>query len=103
MRCMPATLTWRRLWGTLVDRILVWGGHVLAMSATLGETALARLQRRERRPIDEAVGIPYPAIRTGSVLPVGVSAARRVKITLFGLEECLAAAVTAARLVSAPS
>ena len=67
------------------------------MSATLGETALARLQRRERRPIDEAVGISYPAIRTGSVLPVGVSAARRVKITLFGLEECLAAAVTAAR------
>ena len=83
--------------GTLVDRHLGLGGHVLAMSATLGETALARLQRRERRPIDEAVGIPYPAIRTGSVLPVGVSAARRVKITLFGLEECLAAAVTAAR------
>ena len=83
--------------GTLVDRHLGLGGHVLAMSATLGETALARLQRRERRPIDEAVGIPYPAIRTGSVLPVGVSAARRVKIALFGLEECLAAAVTAAR------
>ena len=83
--------------GTLVDRHLGLGGHVLAMSATLGETALARLQRRERRPIDEAVGIPYPAIRTGSVLPVGVSAARRVKITLFELEECLAAAITAAR------
>jgi CRISPR/Cas system-associated endonuclease/helicase Cas3 len=33
------------------------------MSATLGETALAILMDRDRKPIDQAVAAPYPSIR----------------------------------------
>jgi CRISPR-associated endonuclease/helicase Cas3 len=47
----------------LIERHLSVGGRALAMSATLGETALAILMDRERRPFDEAVASPYPAIR----------------------------------------
>jgi CRISPR-associated endonuclease/helicase Cas3 len=47
----------------LIERHLSVGGRALAMSATLGETALAILMNRERRSIDEAIAIPYPAIR----------------------------------------
>jgi hypothetical protein len=36
------------------------------MSATLGETALAILMNRERTSIDEAIAVPYPAIRRRS-------------------------------------
>jgi CRISPR-associated endonuclease/helicase Cas3 len=50
----------------LIDRHLMLGSHVLAMSATLGETALAALQRRPCRAISEAIAIAYPAIRTGA-------------------------------------
>ena len=82
---------------TLVDRHLDLGGYVLAMSATLGETALARLQHRERRLFDESIAISYPAIRTSRTLPVGAPTVRRVAIILSGLEECLAAASAAAR------
>ena len=47
----------------LINRHLALGGRALAMSATLGETALATLLGRERKPIDAAVAAPYPAIR----------------------------------------
>jgi len=47
----------------LVARHLSLGGRALAMSATLGETALAILMGRERKTIDEAIAAPYPAIR----------------------------------------
>jgi CRISPR-associated endonuclease/helicase Cas3 len=47
----------------LIERHLSLGGRALAMSATLGETALAILMDRERRPFDEAIAVPYPAIR----------------------------------------
>ena len=50
----------------LIERHLSLGGHALAMSATLGETALAILMNRERRPIDAAISAPYPAIRRSS-------------------------------------
>ena len=53
-----ATLTRR-----LIERHLALGGRALAMSATLGETALAILMDRARRPIDEAKAAPYPGIR----------------------------------------
>jgi hypothetical protein len=33
------------------------------MSATLGETALATLANRKRRPIEQAIAAPYPVIR----------------------------------------
>ena len=47
----------------LIERHLSIDGRALAMSATLGETALAILMDRERRSIDEAIAAPYPAIR----------------------------------------
>jgi CRISPR-associated endonuclease/helicase Cas3 len=47
----------------LIERHLSLGGRALAMSATLGETALAILLDRARRPIDEAIAAPYPVIR----------------------------------------
>jgi CRISPR-associated endonuclease/helicase Cas3 len=50
----------------LIERHLSLGGRALAMSATLGETALAILLDRARRPIDEAIAAPYPVIRCGS-------------------------------------
>jgi CRISPR-associated endonuclease/helicase Cas3 len=50
----------------LIERHLSLGGHALAMSATLGETALAILMDRERRPIETAISVPYPAIRRSS-------------------------------------
>jgi CRISPR-associated endonuclease/helicase Cas3 len=49
----------------LIERHLSLGGRALAMSATLGETALAILMDRERRPMDAAISVPYPAIRRG--------------------------------------
>jgi CRISPR-associated endonuclease/helicase Cas3 len=47
----------------LIERHLSLGGRALAMSATLGETALAILMDRERRSVEEAIAAPYPAIR----------------------------------------
>jgi CRISPR-associated endonuclease/helicase Cas3 len=47
----------------LIERHLALGGRALAMSATLGETALAILMDRDRRSIDEAIAAPYPSIR----------------------------------------
>jgi CRISPR-associated endonuclease/helicase Cas3 len=44
----------------LIERHLSIGGRALAMSATLGETALAILMDRERRPFDEAVAVAIP-------------------------------------------
>jgi CRISPR-associated endonuclease/helicase Cas3 len=50
----------------LIECHLSLGGRALAMSATLGETALAILMDRERRSIEEAIAVPYPAIRRSS-------------------------------------
>jgi CRISPR-associated endonuclease/helicase Cas3 len=47
----------------LINRHLALGGRALAMSATLGETALAILMGRERRPMSSAIASPYPAMR----------------------------------------
>jgi CRISPR-associated endonuclease/helicase Cas3 len=47
----------------LIERHLALGGRALAMSATLGETALAILMDRDRKSIDQAVAAPYPSIR----------------------------------------
>ena len=43
----------------LIERHLALGGRALAMSAALGETALAILMDRERRSFDEAVASPF--------------------------------------------
>lgn len=54
------------LTNALVRRHLDLGGYVLAMSATLGETALALLQGRPRRSYADALQVPYPALRAPS-------------------------------------
>ncbi len=54
------------LTNALVRRHLHLGSYVLAMSATLGETALALLQGRERRNFENAVQVSYPALRAPS-------------------------------------
>jgi len=65
----------------LVSRHLNLGGYALAMSATLGETALAQLQGRSRLNFDSAVAAPYPAIRTSfGVLPLGATTDRTTRI-----------------------
>jgi CRISPR-associated endonuclease/helicase Cas3 len=43
-----------------IDHHLALGGRALAMSATLGETALAILMDRDRKPINQAMAAPYP-------------------------------------------
>jgi CRISPR-associated endonuclease/helicase Cas3 len=50
----------------LIERHLSLGGRALAMSATLGETALAILMNRVRTSIDEAIAVAYPVIRRRS-------------------------------------
>jgi CRISPR-associated endonuclease/helicase Cas3 len=54
----------------LIERHLSLGGYVLAMSATLGETALATLTSRARRSIEQAIAAPYPAVRDSQGDPV---------------------------------
>jgi CRISPR-associated endonuclease/helicase Cas3 len=71
----------------LIERHLSVGGRALAMSATLGETALAILMDRERRPFDEAVASPYPAIRRTTedqALPQATSRYIDVVVEPFG-------------------
>jgi CRISPR-associated endonuclease/helicase Cas3 len=50
----------------LIDRHVSLGGFVLALSATLGETAVAVIQSRKPRSYADAVVAPYPAIRTSA-------------------------------------
>jgi CRISPR-associated endonuclease/helicase Cas3 len=54
---------------TLVRRHLDLGGHVLLMSATLGELLRAELEQRPRLPLDRALAAPYPVV---NALPVAV-------------------------------
>ncbi len=61
------------LTAALVQRQLASGGYALLMSATLGSTALAEIVARKRATalpsFEEAVALPYPAIRHGEVVP----------------------------------
>ncbi len=85
--------------GALIDRHIDLGGHVLAMSATLGETAFARLcRRRERLPMNKAVHVPYPAIRfQHHTKPLQATETRRVEIAVLGIDRCIERAIAAAR------
>jgi CRISPR-associated endonuclease/helicase Cas3 len=79
------------LTNVLVDRHLALGGYVLAMSATLGETALALLQRRRRRAPQAALGAPYPAVRLNDRdMPLGAPPERTVSINLRTHEALIA-------------
>jgi CRISPR-associated endonuclease/helicase Cas3 len=52
--------------GSLVRRHLDLGGHVLCLSATLGESMRARLLDQPARPLAAAEALPYPVIWAGS-------------------------------------
>jgi CRISPR-associated endonuclease/helicase Cas3 len=47
---------------SLVRRHLDIGGHVLLMSATLGEVLRAELEQRPRLPLTAAIAAPYPSV-----------------------------------------
>jgi len=73
----------------LITRHLRLGGYALAMSATLGETALAELQEdRPRLSFETAVKQPYPAIRTmaGSI-HLGGALEKTTRIDFRGLTD----------------
>jgi CRISPR-associated endonuclease/helicase Cas3 len=82
----------------LIERHLSLGGRALTMSATLGETALAILMDRERRPIDAAISVPYPAIRRSgdddAALPQAPG--RTVDVMIEGYEQAVTRACAAA-------
>lgn len=83
---------------SLVKRHLDLGGYVLAMSATLGESALARLQRRSRVPPEDAAKVPYPAVRARSTsLPVEPPEGRTSRFELTDMDAAEARAADAAR------
>jgi CRISPR-associated endonuclease/helicase Cas3 len=81
----------------LIERHLSLGGRALAMSATLGETALAILMDRDRRPIDEAIAAPYPAIRRingDQALPQ--TSSRTINVVIESFEKAISRARSAA-------
>ncbi len=81
----------------LIERHLSLCGRALTMSATLGETALAILMDRERRPIDAAISVPYPAIRRdGSDDALPEAPGRTVDVVMEEYEEAFTRARTAA-------
>ena len=81
----------------LIERHLSLGGRALAMSATLGETALAILMDRERRPIDAAISVPYPAIRrSGGDDALPEAPGRTIDVVIEGYEQAAARARVAA-------
>jgi CRISPR-associated endonuclease/helicase Cas3 len=73
----------------LLSRHLRLGGYALAMSATLGETALAGLQGdRARVSFDTAVDTPYPAIRTMSrTVPLGATPEKTSRVVFKDYSE----------------
>jgi CRISPR-associated endonuclease/helicase Cas3 len=82
----------------LIERHLSLGGRALTMSATLGETALAILLDRERRPIDAAISVPYPAIRRsgGDDDALPEAPGRTVEVMIEGYEQAFTRAHAAA-------
>jgi CRISPR-associated endonuclease/helicase Cas3 len=81
----------------LIERHLSLGGRALTMSATLGETALAVLMDRERRPIDAAISVPYPAIRrSGGDDALPEASGRTVEVMIEGYEQAARRARAAA-------
>jgi len=86
------------LTNALVRRHLDLGGYVLAMSATLGETALAGLQGRQRRSFADALQIPYPALRapSGDTVLHGTEH-RAVEAGLIAHNRALESAIEASR------
>lgn len=85
----------------LAHRHLGLGGYVLAMSATLGETALADLQGKPRRSFGEACSVPYPALRGTSDVPLSIDSERDVAIDTVSPTHVITAATEACRMGAA--
>lgn len=75
----------------LIARHLRLGGYAFAMSATLGETALAELQNdRPRLSFEAAAAAPYPAIRTTTrAIPLGGAPQKATRIEFRAFEEVI--------------
>jgi CRISPR-associated endonuclease/helicase Cas3 len=82
----------------LVDEHLSLGGYALLMSATLGETLRAKIERRPRVDILSATARPYPQVSSpNEQTPVQTSGIRTTKIVI----EDRAAAIMRARQAAA--
>jgi CRISPR-associated endonuclease/helicase Cas3 len=67
----------------LVDEHLSLGGYALLMSATLGETLRAKIERRLRVEISSSAARPYPQVSTpSSQIRVQTSGIRTTKIVI---------------------
>jgi CRISPR-associated endonuclease/helicase Cas3 len=80
----------------LVDEHLTLGGYALLMSATLGETLRAKLERRQRIGIAAATSRPYPQVSTPhSQILVEVTSTRTTNIIIEGQTEAMTRAIAA--------
>ena len=81
----------------LVEEHLLLGGYALLMSATLGETLRAKLERRPRVDISSAIARPYPQVSTPDIQrPVEIAEIRTTNIAI----EDRAMAIARARKVA---
>jgi CRISPR-associated endonuclease/helicase Cas3 len=80
----------------LVDEHLTLGGYALLMSATLGETLRAKLERRHRVDIAAATTTPYPQVSTSTPqFPVQATGVRTTSIIIDARTDALKRAVMA--------
>jgi CRISPR-associated endonuclease/helicase Cas3 len=74
----------------LVEEHLLLGGYVLLMSATLGETLRAKLERRPRVGISSAIARSYPEVATPERrTPVKISATRTTNVVIEDRESAI--------------
>lgn len=67
----------------LVEEHLSLGGYALLMSATLGETLRAKIERRSRVDISSATSRPYPQISTlNQQSPIQPSGIRKTRVVI---------------------
>ena len=74
----------------LVEEHLRLGGYVLLMSATLGETLRAKLERRPRVDISSAIARSYPEVATPEKrTPVEISETRATNVVIEDRESAI--------------
>jgi CRISPR-associated endonuclease/helicase Cas3 len=67
----------------LIDEHLAVGGYALLMSATLGESLRAKLERRQRVELAPAILRPYPQVFTSRAqIPVDITANRTTNLII---------------------
>jgi CRISPR-associated endonuclease/helicase Cas3 len=80
----------------LVDEHLTLGGYALLMSATLGETLRAKLERRQRIGIAAATSRPYPQVSTSHTqILVEPTSTRTTNMIIEGRTEAMTRARSA--------